>query len=323
MDEESSPPSSRKSSVIGKLDRADTPRASPYLTRSRRSSTLTEENLAKHNDSPVTRSATKRLTRRNSQSSESAPVSTPMPQPTRRTRRSPSVTSADELPGTPKKKFSVPKENVVLEEDEPIDENSGDVQTPSQKINGSTVGHQSDEQHLSTLVDECSPEVRVVLKTGEIDTLTGKGSAEAIVTKESVVTTEPIVGIGTIADTDPTVDTVAIVVTGPESIVATEPTVVTESIVATEPTVVTESIVAAEPTVDSNKPTETESNTSIPQLVNISTITAGPPQSPKTPVSIDSFDDYSSTDSERFCFPDCANQSQKSGFSEQVTNKCR
>ncbi|XP_037046680.1 probable serine/threonine-protein kinase kinX isoform X2 [Bradysia coprophila] len=148
-----SPPSSRKSSVLGKLDRPETPnRGSPYLTRSRKSSTLTEENIAMHNDTPTSKGApTRRITRRMSQSNENPVVLTPMPQVAKRTRRSPSVASGDDLMSTPKKKFSVAQENVVIEEDETVEENK--LESTGAGTNGSKIENEGDKENINTIVN--------------------------------------------------------------------------------------------------------------------------------------------------------------------------
>lgn len=131
---------------------------SPYRTRSRKNSNLTEENIAMHNDSPTTKSATsttRRVTRRMSQGSESAIVLTPMPQPTKRTtRRSPSVASGDDVCLTPKKKFSVAKENVVMEEDEAVEDTK--LPTPTPNENGPA---NVDKENISAIVNGIVPEV--------------------------------------------------------------------------------------------------------------------------------------------------------------------
>lgn len=174
MDEQSSQ-SSRKSSVMGKVDLAEA-RMSPYRTRSRKNSNLTEENLAMHNDSPVTRGALRRSTRRLSQGSENqnTVVLTPMPLATKRTtRRSPSVTSGDDVNVTPKKKFSVAKENDLMEEDEGEDDNevkssspaengSSDVskETVSTMINGNVTNvtkEQTNQDAKKTATEEATP----------------------------------------------------------------------------------------------------------------------------------------------------------------------
>lgn len=151
--DEHSPPTSKKSSAIGKMDMVETSRASPYHTRSRKNSNLTEENIAMHNDSPTTRNLNRRVTRRMSQGSESAIVLTPMPPATKRTtRRSPSVVSGDDVVVTPKKKFSVAQENVVMEEDEAAEENA--VGSPSVNENGSSnVNRAGDKDNVSTMMN--------------------------------------------------------------------------------------------------------------------------------------------------------------------------
>lgn len=164
--DEPSPPSSRKSQdKIGKVDLADTPRMSPYRTRSRKNSNLTEENIAMHNDSPRTRSATQRVTRRMSRGSESDIVLTPMPQTTRRTRRSPSIVSGDDVSVTPKKKFSVAQENVVMEEDETAEESKLQLSTPDEM--GTSNVNKVDKENINTIVNGVVPEVTVQQKSQE------------------------------------------------------------------------------------------------------------------------------------------------------------
>lgn len=164
MDDQShnSPPSSRKSSsVVSKLDRPETPnRGSPYLTRSRRSSTLTEENIALHNDTPTTTS--RRITRRMSQSNENGVTLTPMPQAARRTRRSPSVTS-DDLISTPKKKFTVAQENVLIEENEPMEENK--QESTAADTNETKIENDGDKENSNKIVNGNATEETQELKS--------------------------------------------------------------------------------------------------------------------------------------------------------------
>lgn len=152
-----SPPPSKKSSTLGKHDRPETPhRGSPYLTRSRRNSVLTEENLKVHNNetsenTTVQQNETaglRRSTRRSSLSNDNGSL-TPTPAAKRSSRRSPSVTSGDDLNSTPKKKFYVAKENALIEEDETTEENK--PQSTDAVANESKM--EVDKENINTIVN--------------------------------------------------------------------------------------------------------------------------------------------------------------------------
>lgn len=85
-----------------------------------------------------------------SQSNETNVVLTPMPQVAKRTRRSPSVTS-DDLMSTPKKKFTVAQENVVIEEDETMEENKLD--STGAGTNGTKIANDGDKENINTIVN--------------------------------------------------------------------------------------------------------------------------------------------------------------------------